>query len=395
MAEMNETRTPRGAARMDVSSSPIPTTVLYTVAMQQWTVPRYTRPASRPITSVPTGTPDQAGPGSSLRLSTLGVMSAGLTPTAAEGALASCASNLASGHWLHDGQTPRHLDEGFRWKLNGEKTCRLLAAQEAQHALKDSWLVVVGDSVARMIFSALLTLVNGTAPVFGWPTHRVSNGVCMAHAIVNGSTIAFGYYHPGCQLRWKGICHDDVRARGYKDACTLDYYVASTNTRLSFLWHTRNMQDFVSHLDRRLHALRNTSTAAPDLVFSSTGHWDAMFPDPTMCSPDKGKGCCASVQENMRALRAGLPETRVRVIHGFSFCPKCDKVVLPTEGYACGHWQSDIENRLRASLAASVNCTATSALTAGFVYLDVTAAPSNRRLLQRRLLQHRLFYHRL
>ena len=56
--------------------------------------------------------------------------------------------------------------------------CSLLSPEQARRRLKGKWLLIVGDSVARFIFAALLALANGTDPALGWPTHRVHAGLC-------------------------------------------------------------------------------------------------------------------------------------------------------------------------------------------------------------------------
>ena len=140
-----------------------------------------------------------------------------------------CASRLMSGAWIHDGVTPRHLDSGWWWKplhdvSEDSQGCPMLSTLHARHELRNRWLVVIGDSVGRFIYSALLALVNATEPELGWPTHTVRSGSCMAHVVAaNASVLAYGYYHPACQLRWKGTCNDDGRGRSLaKHTCTGD-----------------------------------------------------------------------------------------------------------------------------------------------------------------------------
>ena len=102
----------------------------------------------------------------------------------------SCADHLLhQGHWAHSGSSERHLDTGWSWKAPRREAdgCELLGPHAARQALRGRWVVVVGDSVARFLYSALLALVNGTDPAPGWPTHRVGEGTCMARVVANGN----------------------------------------------------------------------------------------------------------------------------------------------------------------------------------------------------------------
>ena len=102
----------------------------------------------------------------------------------------SCADHLLhQGHWAHSGSSERHLDTGWSWKAPRREAdgCELLGPHAARRALRGRWVVVVGDSVARFLYSALLALVNGTDPAPGWPTHRVGEGTCMARVVANGN----------------------------------------------------------------------------------------------------------------------------------------------------------------------------------------------------------------
>ena len=122
-----------------------------------------------------------------------------------------CADRLTQrGRWQHDGRSHRSLDAGWSYgdaAGSGERPCQLLDVAAARHALRGRWVLVVGDSRARFIYSALLTLLNESEPALGWPTHRVLHGTCMAHVPPNRTREqpagTFGYYSRGCQLRWK------------------------------------------------------------------------------------------------------------------------------------------------------------------------------------------------
>ena len=146
-----------------------------------------------------------------------------------------CADRLTQrGSWRHDGITERVVDAGWSFQAGSKTGCPLLNATAAREALRGRWVLVVGDSRARFIYSALLTVLNHShSPPLGWPTHRVLSGACMAHVLPNSSRSqpgTFGYYAAGCQLRWKGPCWDDSRGRNLRKVCTLDYRLDDTDT---------------------------------------------------------------------------------------------------------------------------------------------------------------------
>lgn len=97
-----------------------------------------------------------------------------------------CANKLMRGHWVHDGRTPAHLDEAWSWRTDeadvaiaGETArCTLLSPEQARRRLKGKWLLIVGDSVARFIFAALLALAK-------WhrPCARVANAPCACRPV--------------------------------------------------------------------------------------------------------------------------------------------------------------------------------------------------------------------
>jgi len=212
--------------------------------------------------------------------------------------------------------------------------------------MRDRWILVVGASVARFLYAALLALANGTDPAPGWPTHRVLSGTCMAHVIANGSQVAFGYYHPGCTLRWKGACNDNGDAQSSSQACMLDFRVAATRTRLTFQWVSYLRSYSLRHLKRRLEALRDDAGHGPDMVVASIGHWDLMHPKPETCPWTPGDtgnlragGCCAAMQQGTAAIDKASGAL-VSLLHGISPCPRCSANVTPLSaaGYGCAAW---------------------------------------------------------
>ena len=209
-------------------------------------------------------------------------------------AMQACVDRLSSrAQWVRDQY------DGWTWltdrvRLEGgrsgaeEQTCQLVRAAE-----QSRWIVVVGDSRGRMVYAALLTMLNETKAYkgeelqYGWPTHRVhSNSICTAHVpraplLDNNNEShgwrreAWGWYNPQCQARWKGPCWDDARAQYPKHACALDYTVAATTVRLTFIWHARNHHSAHRELlASRIRMLLVDAARAPDLLLVSTGLWD-------------------------------------------------------------------------------------------------------------------------
>jgi hypothetical protein len=81
--------------------------------------------------------------------------------------------------------------------------CQLLSSSDG---FERRWVLVIGDSRGRMLFSALLTLLNKTLPAAGWPTHRAMGPVgkdfgCTPHAPKTQNRSEYwGYYDPRCQV---------------------------------------------------------------------------------------------------------------------------------------------------------------------------------------------------
>ena len=283
-----------------------------------------------------------------------------------------CADDLLQqGRWTHDGSSERHLDASWSWAAapayNG---CKLLSNRAARKALRRRWVVVVGDSVARFLYAALLALANRTDPAPGWPTHRVSEGTCMAHVVANGTQLHFGYYHPGCTLRWKGVCSDGAEAQVSSGACALDYRIAGQQaTRLTFVWQSTLRGYMRVHLRRRLTALvAGAGGRTPDLLIASIGHWDYMYPSDETCP--NGEQCCPGLQAGLRDLAAST-NASLKLWHGHFWCPSCAPLAPPlsSSGYGCGHFgEKAWPQRLRRTAAA---CGRDLANAEGYEYLDV------------------------
>ena len=125
------------------------------------------------------------------------------------------------GRWAHDpAATPTALedrDELWRWEGVGDRQCPWQQRQtaEARSLLKDQHVFVIGDLAARLWFSALIYLVNGTsAPsevAEGFPMHKdVAGGPCAwnPNRMVKGGYDFGGWAQfkksSPCFLRWYG-----------------------------------------------------------------------------------------------------------------------------------------------------------------------------------------------
>eukprot|EP00966_Prymnesium_polylepis_P121573 2809702-Prymnesium_polylepis.1 len=279
-----------------------------------------------------------------------------------------------------------------------EGGCRMRTGAAAREAAAGRWVLVVGDSRARFLFSALLTLLNQSLPAAGWPTHRVVGPVgqagCTPHAPAAAAREEYwGYYDPVCQARYKGPCFDDSRGRGTRGVCTLDY-TTPLRTRLTFQWHSFNEPAHLSAMSERVERLVTAAGRAPDLVVTSTGAWDMIF---AAASADC---CCESIGQAMATINhaigaAKLPDgpgsaaPPLRVLYGFFTCPSCAAQGKPEDasadssvegvpeaahanaarGGGCGNWAAppNMEALTRKTHA----CARATAEDAGFAYFDV------------------------
>jgi hypothetical protein len=276
-----------------------------------------------------------------------------------------CAAELLRGEWMHDGPIERHLEIGWSWQAGATtRPCRLLPSIAAQERLRNKWVLVVGDSVARFLYAGLLTLANGSDPGLGWPTHRVLSGTCMARVVANGSQQSFGLYHPGCALRWRSICSDGADAHSPIASCTLDYWVARTHTRLTFLWVTFMKRPHLNLLQRRLAALQASANRAPDVLIASVGHWDMLYPTSATCSKSD---CCTAVAAGLRAINAAS-NASIKLLNGYFACPACPSPAQPLSpaGFECANWAGVDSRNARTHVCAQDVASAN-----GFAYLDV------------------------
>ena len=255
--------------------------------------------------------------------------------------------------------------------MYGRMRCQLRGGDFVRTHLKSRWVLVVGDSVARMAYAALLALLNGTDPAFGWPTHRVTSGACIEHVIVNGSE-SWRQPLPHCTMRWRGICRDHGYGTNLQDYCWLDYLVASKSVRLTFLWHTVNRESNLRELATRVLTLQENARRIPDVLLTSTGPWDLMYQHAETCSTSS---CCPGVGRLLERLNAVVPwqmeplETRrpLKVMLGLMRCPACPRPATPANraGYSCAHF-----GHRGAKERGTQDCGSQLAKAAGFVYLD-------------------------
>ena len=127
--------------------------------------------------------------------------------------LQACSDALTNdGSWVRSNLTSHvERDEAWVWSSSLAPTpgqdrsaaCRLARITTLRRGLKGRWLLFVGDSRARMVYAALLHLLNGSQPLqLGWPTHQVPYGdECTPHVpAIGGRRESFGWYNPACQL---------------------------------------------------------------------------------------------------------------------------------------------------------------------------------------------------
>ena len=114
-----------------------------------------------------------------------------------------CLDVLSSeGRWFPS--TSALFGDGWEYRNpDRNNQCQLLSSSDG---FERGWFLVIGDSRGRMLFSALLTLLNKTLPAAGWPTHRAMGPVgkdfgCTPHSPKTQNRSEYwGYYDPRCQV---------------------------------------------------------------------------------------------------------------------------------------------------------------------------------------------------
>eukprot|EP00128_Syssomonas_multiformis_P008449 Colp12_sorted_trinity150504_noHs@18052 len=121
---------------------------------------------------------------------------------------------------------------------------------EAQVCLKDKWIMMVGDSSLRILFSALSELINGTLEVPFFPRNRLTPGLKPNHDTQKGLTDV----EREINLENVGF----LREFRHKDA----------NIRITFVFKT------YSEVEPPLMQALLTGGTKPDLLVLQTGAWD-------------------------------------------------------------------------------------------------------------------------
>ena len=212
----------------------------------------------------------------------------------------------AAGAWRQDPslsslhQSSWASDQGWSWHAPASAGCAVLpmTAAAARSLLENRWILVVGDSRGRFLYSALSSLLEPGAsrsvdPNGTWPHHWPNRTACpqstpRGHCARTGSArnrciSCAHWYRTHTALGWfKGACREDWRKPMASGACTLDATAGSA--RVSFVWHSHNLVDAKRGLDglrlwnetrRRLDGLQARGGGrAPDVVVLSTGAWD-------------------------------------------------------------------------------------------------------------------------
>ena len=307
---------------------------------------------------------------------------------------AACLDELSSdGRWMISSSALY----GDGWEYRNPDRNSQCQVWSTSDGFERRWLLVIGDSRARMLYSALLTLLNHTLPAVGWPTHRAMGPVgkdfgCTPHSPRTPNRSEYwGYYDPRCQERFKGPCFDDHRGRTTR-GCSLDY-VTTAHTRLTFLWHSFIDKGTLSATAERVQRLMTAAGRAPDLLVASIGTWDMIL---TRESEDC---CCERIGWAMGTLNkaidsavlpgsAGSAPAPLRVLYGFFNCPTCkEQGTDPSGGAAavsvvglaqagegsaasgCGNWPA--ARNMQVLSLKTMACARETARAQGFAYFDV------------------------
>ncbi|KAL1498741.1 hypothetical protein AB1Y20_014051 [Prymnesium parvum] len=133
----------------------------------------------------------------------------------------------------------------------------------ARHALRHRWLYIVGDSSMRMLFGAIVWLLNGSLadPRFG-SFVRHSHGGCMVNlsAATTDPRCRDNLVHPSVELA--ALC---------LPACTREYVDLRGGYRVTFSFKT-----FVDHPVREVEQLVSPSHV-PAVMLLATGAWDISY----------------------------------------------------------------------------------------------------------------------
>mmetsp|Transcript_75452 Transcript_75452/g.125799 ORF Transcript_75452/g.125799 Transcript_75452/m.125799 type:complete len:386 (-) Transcript_75452:140-1297(-) len=158
------------------------------------------------------------------------------------------------------------------WPLNGSAF-----SNKWELSLSGRWIMFIGDSRGRFLFSSAIALVNRTrindSSLPGWPSHRIPPE--MRREGLDGPT-----FHSFVNRQMKGDCEDNMGSAsvssGRLPGCVLDYQAggACACVRLTFVWHARSSTISWERTSRTLARLLRGSAKAPDAVVLAIGAWD-------------------------------------------------------------------------------------------------------------------------
>ena len=196
------------------------------------------------------------------------------------------------------------IDDTWSWESPPSK-CVCQSEKEARpsalRVLNERWVLIVGDSRGRFLFSALVALLSvgrpGSNAPPGWPNHRLAldgHMGCRASTVLEAYTQGRLRSGPTCKDLVRGECvEDDISARssreGLGNSCMLDYTFGSV--RVTFVWHATSMDSALQRLQRHLkgvlaaaahaapvHAGREANRGRPQpfpsVLLLSSGAWD-------------------------------------------------------------------------------------------------------------------------
>ena len=185
----------------------------------------------------------------------------------------SCLSTLADGAWSE--ASPSDLAESeseprFIWSPSDsqhERACReaVLTTQTAGQCLDRKWMMIIGDSSTRMLFSGLVQLLNGSSQ--GTDPHFPSHRPC---------SMCEGFWPEGsdnsecCKRFMKGQDHGDDATSDY-DAGVLGYHREFWSNGIRVTFSFKSLAELP--VAAILRALISPSQQ-PDILVLQFGAWD-------------------------------------------------------------------------------------------------------------------------
>ena len=189
-----------------------------------------------------------------------------------------------NGSWEQSRTGGIPADNFWRWMPPLGRMCggrdgpTLFKRATASDVLHGQWLLMIGDSRTRFMFSAMLALIRGAkagtvSSPEGWPNHRIPT-----HC--RSATVYQAYQK--CRNLLRGECvEDDLASRnsrgGPAPGCILDY---RSTMRLTFVWHATagKLQVTETSLWKLLQEDPQPTLLPqhrlPSIVFLGVGAWD-------------------------------------------------------------------------------------------------------------------------